>query len=467
MRSRRCRSTPRRRRSVLDEWDRIAIALENIEGPIAILNNVHPDKSVRDAADEAIRSLSIVSGRSLPERGAVRARAGGDARDAGAGAVQEGSRRSVRGHRRRAASRSARARQGDRRTDDGALPGVRAQPARQPGARSPSRPTRCAGLPESYLARQPRDDKGNYLLSYDYPDFNPFMANAESEPARRRYYIGYLNRGTARNLEILDEVVGAAPRDCKPVRPARASRTSCCGGGWRRRRRPSSDSSPTSRRPSKQAERNDLEELRALKAAREGTSVENDDRLALGRAVPQRAAARGALQRRSGVAAQVLPAGTRRSRGCSTSARRSTACASSARRCRSWHEDVFYYDVIDAENGAFIGGIYFDLYPREGKFPHAAAWPVRGVGAARRPHADQRAGGQLRSPRPDARRGRDALPRVRPHPARRALGGRPTTSTRARACSATSSKRRRRFSRSGRGGSRACSACAASHPTRR
>jgi thimet oligopeptidase len=44
--------------SVLDEWDRIAIALENIEGPIAILNNVHPDKSVRDAADEAIRSLS-------------------------------------------------------------------------------------------------------------------------------------------------------------------------------------------------------------------------------------------------------------------------------------------------------------------------------------------------------------------------------------------------------------------------
>jgi thimet oligopeptidase len=44
--------------SVLDEWDRIAIALENIEGPIAILNNVHPDKRVRDAADEAIRSLS-------------------------------------------------------------------------------------------------------------------------------------------------------------------------------------------------------------------------------------------------------------------------------------------------------------------------------------------------------------------------------------------------------------------------
>ena len=44
-----------------------------------------------------------------------------------------------------------------------------------------------------------------------------------------------------------------------------------------------------------------------------------------------------------------------------------------------WHDDVRYFDVHDAETGAFIGGIYVDLYPREGKFPHAAAWPVRGV----------------------------------------------------------------------------------------
>ena len=33
-------------------------ALENIEGPISILNNVHPDKAVRDAADDAIRQLA-------------------------------------------------------------------------------------------------------------------------------------------------------------------------------------------------------------------------------------------------------------------------------------------------------------------------------------------------------------------------------------------------------------------------
>ena len=44
--------------TVLDEWDRIGLLVENIEGPVSILNNVHPDKAVRDAADEAIRALA-------------------------------------------------------------------------------------------------------------------------------------------------------------------------------------------------------------------------------------------------------------------------------------------------------------------------------------------------------------------------------------------------------------------------
>ena len=36
--------------SVLDGWDANAALLEDVVGPVAILNNVHPDKSVRDAA---------------------------------------------------------------------------------------------------------------------------------------------------------------------------------------------------------------------------------------------------------------------------------------------------------------------------------------------------------------------------------------------------------------------------------
>jgi thimet oligopeptidase len=44
----------------------------------------------------------------------------------------------------------------------------------------------------------------------------------------------------------------------------------------------------------------------------------------------------------------------------------------------AWHPDVRYYDVLDAKTGAFVSGFYLDLYPREGKYNHAAAFGLRG-----------------------------------------------------------------------------------------
>ena len=41
-----------------------------------------------------------------------------------------------------------------------------------------------------------------------------------------------------------------------------------------------------------------------------------------------------------------------------------------------WHEEVRFYDILDAR-GQRIAGAYVDLYPREGKYNHAAVWGVR------------------------------------------------------------------------------------------
>ena len=45
----------------------------------------------------------------------------------------------------------------------------------------------------------------------------------------------------------------------------------------------------------------------------------------------------------------------------------------------TWHPDVRYFDVLDARSGRYISGFYLDLFPREGKYNHAAAFPIRGV----------------------------------------------------------------------------------------
>jgi thimet oligopeptidase len=44
-----------------------------------------------------------------------------------------------------------------------------------------------------------------------------------------------------------------------------------------------------------------------------------------------------------------------------------------------WHEDVQYYDVVDSTTKQRIAGMYLDLFPREGKYGHAAAWATRGA----------------------------------------------------------------------------------------
>jgi thimet oligopeptidase len=53
-----------------------------------------------------------------------------------------------------------------------------------------------------------------------------------------------------------------------------------------------------------------------------------------------------------------------------------------ARKVPTWSPDVRYHDVYDrradGKRGAFLGGIYLDLFPREGKYNHAAL-PGRGV----------------------------------------------------------------------------------------
>jgi thimet oligopeptidase len=44
---------------------------------------------------------------------------------------------------------------------------------------------------------------------------------------------------------------------------------------------------------------------------------------------------------------------------------------------RLWHEDVQAYAVSDAATGKPLAGLLVDLYPREGKYNHAAVWSYR------------------------------------------------------------------------------------------
>ena len=42
----------------------------------------------------------------------------------------------------------------------------------------------------------------------------------------------------------------------------------------------------------------------------------------------------------------------------------------------TWHPDVVVYDIVDASSGEQVATFMADLFPREGKFSHAAAFPL-------------------------------------------------------------------------------------------
>src|SRR5262245_46019121 len=362
--------------TVLDEWDRITIALENIEGPIAILNNVHPDKAVRDAADEAVRQLArfqveIFQNEALFARVSAVEPTTDVARQFRKDLVEafEDTGVSLPPDRRARAKAIA-----ERLT---ALSQEFARNLRDNTTRLAFAPVEMLGLPEAYLSRQPRDEAGNYLLSFDYPDFNPFMANAESEDARRRYYAGYLNRGSARNLEILDEVV-ALRRELADLYEL----PSYAHFVLRRRMAGTPEAVDrflaTVKAAVEEAERRDLDELRALKATRAHQSARDATvhRWDLSFLSERLREARYNVDQES--LRRYFPPGPTLTWLLDVSASLYGLRFDEV-RVPVWHDDVRYVDVFDAETNAFIGGIYFDLYPREGKFPHAAAWPVRGV----------------------------------------------------------------------------------------
>ena len=362
--------------NVLDPWDETATVLEDAFGPISLLNSVHPDSQVRDAADLAlIQESSFLTDVFQNERFYERVQrvvphtiAAREMRkhllesfeDSGVSLPPE--------KRQRFKEIS------DRLTELGQ---EFARNIRENATRLTFTPEECRGLPQSWLDRVPRDEQGNVVVGFDYPDYVPFLMNAQDEEARRRYWHANTTRGTARNLDVLDEIVALRKEiaDLYEV-PSYAHYVT-------KRRMAENPDEVTHfleevRSVVTEAELRDLSQLAETKSELAGTPVEETrinrwdvsyyrerlrerryaiDQEELRRFFPSEPTVRWMLdisERLYGVRFERADVPV-------------------------WDDDVIYLDVRDAASGDPIGGIYLDLYPREGKYKHAAAWPVRGV----------------------------------------------------------------------------------------
>lgn len=362
--------------NILDAWDAASMVLEDAFGPISILNSVHPDKDVRDAGDDAlVREAAFMTElfqneelydrveRVVPHSAAqqqLKKDLLESFEDSGVSLPPE---------------KRQRFREISERLTE--LGQEFAKNIRENTTKLRFTPAECEGLPQPWLDRVPRDEDGSVVVGFDYPDYTPFMMSSRSEEARKRYHVAYTNRGTPQNLEIMDEIVSLRREiaDLYGV-PSYAHYVT---------RRRMVENPETVRRfledvrnTVTEAEIRDLGQLSEVKARMTGIPVEQasinrwdvsfyrerlrDERFAIDQeALRKYFPTGGAVDWMLDISERLY--GIRFEHG----------------HVPVWHDSVIYLDVLEAATGERIGGIYLDLYPREGKYKHAAAWPVRGV----------------------------------------------------------------------------------------
>jgi len=373
---------------VLAELNELSRVTEDFFGPLDLVANTHPDKAVRDAADACtLKFAPFVS--ELYQSDAIYRRV----RDlAPADAIDAAYRRDL--------------------LDNFEDNGVTLDPAKRDRVRELQRqisdlgqqfsknlredktvlvmtPADVAGLPDNYLKAQQRDAAGNYLLDLSYPQYRPFMELGANEDARKRYFLAFQRRGGLPNIALLNQLVALrtelAALYGQPDFATFALRRRMTGNP-----KTVFDFLGEVRQAVTEGEQQDLAALRDFKARQLGQPAADTplarwdsayydtllrkqrfdiDQEALRNYFPTEAALAFALRVNETL----------------------YGIRFVERKVTAWHPDVRYFDVFDAradgKPGAFVAGVYLDLFPRKDKYGHAAAFPLRSASSldGRRP----------------------------------------------------------------------------------
>jgi thimet oligopeptidase len=362
--------------NTLGAWNRMQMGLEDAVGPVDLYANVHVDKNVRDAADACLlqvndfntelfqneklyRRIKAVQPHSAPAK-KLKKDLLEDFEDTGV-ALAPAKRERVKA----ILKREEELRQDfDRNVRDNKT-------------KLTFTPAEMKGLPEDFIARAKRDEQGNYLLGFDYPDYIPFVTNADDEAARQRYYMAFTNRGTPRNIELMNEIMALRLEMAKlhglPSYAAFATR----------RKMVEDPATVTAflkdvKDAVRDAEIKEVEELRVLKAKAVDKPLAEvkinrwdvayyQEKLRKARYDIDQEALRKYFPTDASIQWAMLVSS------------KLYGIRFEETKVPVWHPDVRYFDVLDAASGKFLGGVYLDLYPRDGKYKHAAAFGIRGV----------------------------------------------------------------------------------------
>ena len=362
--------------AIFTEWNRLQIEMENVINPIYLLGSVHPDKAVRDAAEPCLQKYTSLSTELFQnEKLYARVNAAKAANPRQAKLKKD----LLEGFEDNGVTlppdKRARAKEIFDKLEE--LRQVYERNVRDDPTKVTFTPSEMEGLPEAYLKSKKRDDAGNYVLALDYPSYQPFMQNARLEAARRRYYLAKLNEGSAANLDHLYEIF-----KLRKELAGLYGLPTFAHYGVRRKMVRTPETVTKFLADVKSAvtelEKKELEELRAEKAKDQPKPLAETRLERWDLAYYQEKVRRERFSVDQEKLRKYFPTDKSIDFALLVS-QRLYGVKFKEVKVPVWHEDVRYFDVLDAKTGAFVSGFYLDLFPREGKYNHAAAFPIRGA----------------------------------------------------------------------------------------
>jgi thimet oligopeptidase len=365
-------------KTVLGAWNALDITLQDIDGPIGLLSETSPDPEVRKAAEACDLRLSALPNEYLQSEALfarVKALQTRDAIDAMArqSILEDFEKRGVN----LPSAQRERAKAIFERIDK--LSQDFARNVREVKTKLAFSEAALKGVPAQALAKRARDADGNYLFGLDYPEADAILNNAEVESTRHDFWMAFQQRGGQSNLDLLKEAVQLRLELAQLM-----GETSYAD--WSLKYKMAGSAEAVDRFLSdvqtrvEALERTELDQLRLEKVRFTGAADATlkrwdvafyQQRLKKERYSVDQTEVRAQFPTEPTIAWMLQVT--------------STLYGVEFRpnqRLPVWQADVRGYDVFEARSGKYLSSFYLDLFPREGKYKHAAAFGIRGVSLA-------------------------------------------------------------------------------------
>ena len=365
-------------KSVLGAWNELDIGLQDIGGPVGLLSETSPDAEVRKAAEACDLLLSALPNEYLQSDALfqrVKALRTTNSVDTMArqSILDDFEERGVS----LSADKRERAKVIFERLDK--LSQDFSRNVRDVTTKLAFAEPALTGVLPAALTNRAKDAQGNYLFGLDYPELDAIMNNAQVESTRKAFWTAFQQRGGQPNLDLLKEAVQLRLELAQLMGDASYA-------DWSLKRKMAGKSAAVTRFLDdvqgrvEALERKELDELRAEKAAFTGEKDAVLKRWDVAFFQQRLKKVRYSVDQRE-VRAQFPVDPTIDWMMKVTS----TLYGVQFRPNKSlpvWQPDVRGYDVFDTRSGKYLSSFYLDLFPRDGKYKHAAAFGVRGVSLA-------------------------------------------------------------------------------------